>query len=58
MEERQSLGVLSGRRVLGGVPSVLREWSYLLTVCRYLRDWHRTDNAGKVWQGTVAGKGI
>lgn len=32
--------------------------SYLLTVCRYLRDWHRTDNAGKVWQRTVTGKGF
>lgn len=43
--------MLSGCRVLGGIPSVPGKYSYLLTVCRYLGDWLRTENA-------VTGKGI
>lgn len=50
--------VLSGCRVLGGIPGVPGKRSYLLTVCRYLGGWHRTENAGKMWQSTVTGKGI
>lgn len=47
--------MLSGCRVLGGIPSVC---SYLQTVCRYLGDWHRTENTGKTRQNAVTGKGI
>lgn len=32
--------------------------SYLQTVCRYLGDWHRTENTGKTRQNAVTGKGI
>lgn len=50
--------MLSGYRVLGGIPSVPGKCSYLRTVCRYLGDWHRTENAGKTRQNAVTGKGI